>query len=166
MESGGRLVLLRELIRALTSHHPPERLGGMGSYSNHEAAYEQIMHSVDLDEIESNFLGDPTDPVWGDIMGDVSSAIPGPTKALRMKPTYTQEKEAQVKEVNRLSAHKSRDKRKELRRSLEQETEELLVELEELKAFKAATVDFMSNNGMDTKFLTLMELLRGADTGL
>ena len=166
MESGGRLVLLRQLIHALTSHHTPERLSDMGSYSNHEAAYEQIMHSVDLDEIESNFLGDPTDPVWGDIMADASSAPPRLKKATRMKPTYTLEKEAEVREVNRLSAHKSRDKMKELRRLQEQETEELLVELEELKAFKAATVDFMSNNDMDTKFLTLVELLRDADTGL
>jgi hypothetical protein len=159
-------VLVRELIRAFTSHHSPERLSDMGSYSNHEASCEEIMHSVDLDGIESNFIGDPMDPVWGDIMGDVSSAPPRLKKARRMKPTYTLEKEAEVREVNRLSAHKSRDKMKELRRLQEQETEELLVELEELKAFKAATVDYMSNNDMDTKFLTLVELLSDADTGL
>ena len=134
----------------------------MGSYSNNPI-YEEIMHYTDMDEIQSNFIGDPMDPVWGDILGDMSST-PGPVRVRRAKDAYAQQD--YVKEMNRQNAQNSRDAKKQLDRLRAQETAELLVELEELKAFKAVTVDFMSNNGMDAKFLTLMELLRGDDTGL
>jgi hypothetical protein len=136
----------------------------MGCNSN---TYEEIMKHVDLQDIESysfdGILADPKDPVWEDIMGEMSA----PAKALRKKVVYdTIEEEDRVKEVNRKGAQKSRDAKIELDRLRDLEKSALLLEVEELEAFKAQTVDFMSNNGMGANFLTIMELLSGSGPGM